>query len=479
MESPSRFDFDGAQFRGAEVKPLRTLCTGLAPVHFYQALSGVAAGLALVAAPLSAAPAMAAPTKPARALAQQPLGQGVEDFYRARGNALLWLSPNAGNAAPMLVETLRLAALDGLDPARYRTDTLDAAVRSVAGSNDRKALLVADRMLSAAFADYVRDLRRVPDLGIIYVDPGLRPVAPSPRAALLDAAAAPSLAQYVANIGWANPIYASLRKALATHGFASPQQRQLLALNLERARALPFGRGRYIIVNAAEQRLYTFEDGRERDTMKVVVGKPKNPTPMMSAYVRFAALNPYWYVPPDLAAERIAPKVLKQGLKYLDELGHQVMSDWTPDAKILDPTTVDWKAVAEGRQEVRIRQLPGPHNSMGRMKFMFPNEEGIYLHDNPERELFSEASRLYSGGCVRLEDAARLAQWLFGRPLEWEGAGVEERVPLQDPVPVYISYLTAMPTVSGIAYFDDIYGRDASRLAQLGQAREAAAAVGR
>jgi L,D-transpeptidase YcbB len=318
----------------------------------------------------------------------------------------------------------------------------------------------------------------VPELGIVYVDPGLRPVAPSPRAALLDAAAAPSLTDYVANLGWTNPIYAKLRKALATHNYASPRERQLLTLNLERARALPVGRGRHIVVNIAEQRLFTFEDGRERDSMRVVVGKPKNPTPMMSAYVRFAALNPYWYVPPDLAAERIAPKVLKQGLKYLDELGHQVMSDWTPDAKILDPATIDWKAVAEGKVEVRIRQLPGPHNSMGRMKFMFPNEEGIYLHDNPERELFSEASRLYSGGCVRLEDAPRLGQWLFGRPLEWEGAGTEERVPLPDPVPVYLTYLTAMPTGSGIAYFDDIYGRDASRLAQLGQASEAAA-VGR
>ena len=253
----------------------------------------------------------------------------------------------------------------------------------------------------------------------------------------------------------------------------------MLALNLERARALPGGKGRYVLVNIAEQKLYTYEDGRERDAMKVVVGRPKYPTPMMSAYIRFAALNPYWYVPPDLAAERIAPRVVKQGLKYLAELGHQAMSDWDADAEILDPKTIDWKAVAEGRQEVRIRQLPGPHNSMGRMKFMFPNEEGIYLHDNPERELFSEASRLYSGGCVRLEDAARLGAWLFGKPLEWEGAGTEERVALPDPVPVYITYLTAMPGAGGIAYFDDIYGRDASRLATLGLVKADGAVAGR
>jgi murein L,D-transpeptidase YcbB/YkuD len=187
----------------------------------------------------------------------------------------------------------------------------------------------------------------------------------------------------------------------------------------------------------------------------------------MAAYIRFASLNPYWFVPPDLATERIAPKVLKQGLKYLDELGYQVMSDWAPDAAIIDPKKIDWKGVADGKVEVLIRQQPGPHNSMGRIKFMFPNLQGVYLHDNPERELFTEASRLYSGGCVRLEDAWRLSRWLFGRELTWEGAGTEEPVPLVPPVPVYITYLTAMPTGDSIAFFDDVYGRDKARLADL------------
>jgi murein L,D-transpeptidase YcbB/YkuD len=81
--------------------------------------------------------------------------------------------------------------------------------------------------------------------------------------------------------------------------------------------------------------------------------------------------------------------------------------------------------------------------------------------------LFEQAARLYSGGCVRLEDAARLGRWLFGKELVWEGAGTEEKVPLRQPVPVYITYLTAMPEGASIAYFDDVYSRDAHRLAQL------------
>jgi murein L,D-transpeptidase YcbB/YkuD len=420
-------------------------------------MSGVAACLA--ATPLSLVHAAPAP-----APAVQPATQSVADFYRARSSAPLWFSPAAGDAAQQLVSLLGTSSLDGLDPDKYHVAELQKALQSAWGGK-RKLVAQADQQLSDAFVAYVRDLKRDPGLGIIYVDRDLRPASPSPMAALLSAAAAPSLSQYVQQMAWMNPIYGQLRRALANHTYASDHERQLLTVNLERARSLPSGPQRYVLVNAAQQRLYAFDNGRQVDTMRVVVGKPKYPTPMMSAYIRFASLNPYWYVPPDLAAERIAPNVLKRGLRYLDELGYQVLSDWAPDAQIIDPATIDWQAVADGKIQVMIRQLPGAHNSMGRMKFMFPNEVGVYLHDNPERELFEQAARLYSGGCVRLEDASRLARWMFGRDLEWEGAGTEEKVPLAQPVPVYITYLTAMPDGSSIAYYDDVYGRDASRLA--------------
>jgi murein L,D-transpeptidase YcbB/YkuD len=325
-------------------------------------------------------------------------GMGIGDFYNARRGAPLWFAPSSGNAAQALLDVLKSARADGLEPDRYGVDALDKALTAAWGG-DRKAVQRADVMLSQAFALYVSDLRRQPELGIIYVDGQLRPGTPLPRGILEAAAKAPSLESYIRTLGWMNPLYGQLRQALVNH--------------------------------------------------------------------RFASLNPYWYVPPDLASERIAPNVLKRGMKYLDELGYEVMSDWTPNAAIIDPKTVDWKGVADGKVEVLMRQKPGPHNSMGRIKFMFPNSEGVYLHDNPERELFTEASRLYSGGCVRLEDAWRLSRWLFGRELTWEGAGTEEPVPLEPPVPVYITYLTAMPNGTSIAFFDDVYGRDKARLAQL------------
>ena len=135
---------------------------------------------------------------------------------------------------------------------------------------------------------------------------------------------------------------------------------------------------------------------------------------------------------------------------------------------MVDPAAIDWKAVADGTEEVWIRQLPGPGNSMGTMKFMFPNAQGVYLHDTPQKELLTEASRLFSGGCVRLEDAARLGQWLFGKPLAATSDQAEQRVDLPVPVPVYITYLTVVPSGTELATYPDVYGRDGELLALAG-----------
>jgi len=451
----------------------RELCTGRWPVHFCLRYLIVAASLVVAAVPAAAA-VQGATVQPAS-------GQSIADFYRARNNYPLWLSPIAGDAPQQLIALLRSSNLDGLYPDKYHADALQQALemaraeknpKKQAAANDR-----AERALSDAFVTYVDDLVHDPNIGILYVDAALRPKPPSPLVTLLNAAAAKSLSEYVRTMGWMHPYYSQLRQALATHQYADEHQRQLIALNLERIRALPAGKQRYVVVNAAQQRLYMFEGGKMVDSMVVVVGKPKYPTPLITAYIRFASLNPYWYVPPDLAAERIAPNVVRRGQRYLDDLGYQVMSDWDDQAEIIDPKTIDWKGVADGKVEVRIRQLPGPHNSMGRMKFMFPNEAGVYLHDNPERELFTEASRLYSGGCVRLEDAARLGRWLFGYDLDWEVAGTEQRVPMPSLVPVYITYLTALPEGSSIAFYDDVYGRDATRLATTSSANPGTATL--
>jgi murein L,D-transpeptidase YcbB/YkuD len=440
---------------------LRFECTGRRPVHFFRKLLVASAAVTLIGASQATA---GAPAQPQQAVASR---QSVADFYRARGGAPLWLASNSGDAAEQLLTLLRNSNLDGLDPQRYHVDALQQALDAARGGK-RKRVEEADQQLSAAFVSFVEDLRQDPGVGITYVDPSLKPAPPSPLAALLVAASAPSLADYVRTMGWMHPYYAELRQALASHQYTDDQKRQLIELNMQRARVLPASNQRYVLVNVAQQRLYMYDNRKPVDSMVVVVGKPKWPTPMLAAYIRYAALNPYWYVPSDLAGEDVGQFVVKQGLGYLDKMGYEIVSDWTPNPTIIDPKTIDWQGVVDGKVEVMIRQKPGPQNFMGRMKFMFPNQFGVYLHDNPRRELFQKAARYFSGGCVRLEDASRLGRWLFGRDLDWQSAGTEQTVPLAQPVPVYITYLTAMPDGGSIAYFDDVYGRDAAKVASAG-----------
>jgi len=456
------------------VRSLRNWCTGPRPVHSFQKKS-LATALTIGAAALLAPVAATAQTTPAVPIvAPSAAGQSVADFYKARKDAPLWLAPTSGDAAQQLVNVLGSANLDGLNPAKYQPAQLQALLQVALAKHKRKDVERADQALSQAFATYVGDLRQDPGVGITYVDPSLKPAPPSPLAALLGAASAPSLSDYVTGFGWMNPIYGELRQALADHKYTDDHERDVLELNLQRARALPAGKQRYVLVNAAQQRLYMYDDGKPVDSMVVVVGKPKWPTPMLSAYIRYAALNPYWYVPSDLAGEDVAQYVVKFGLKYLDDYGYEVVSDWSRDPTIIDPKTIDWKGVVDGTVQVMIRQKPGPKNFMGRIKFMFPNQFGVYLHDNPRRELFEKSVRYFSGGCVRLEDAWRLSRWLFGRELTWEGHGTEEPVPLAQPVPVYITYLTAMPDGQSIAYYDDAYGRDKAQVAGTNSSNSAA-----
>jgi len=238
----------------------------------------------------------------------------------------------------------------------------------------------------------------------------------------------------------------------------SSSYEERIRLNLQRARPLPPAGTRQVVVNIADAKLIMFGQGKQQGEMRVVVGKPNEQTPVMAGLISYAILNPYWNVPTDLVRDRVAPKVLAG--QTFEGMHYEALSDWTAHARLLRPDEIDWKAVADGRQEVRVRMLPGGTNWMGKMKFMFPNELGIYLHDFPDKSIFSEDHRQLSSGCVRLSDAPRLGQWLYGRPLETRSPAPEQYVTLPKPVPIYMVYLTVMAGEKGIAYLDDPYGRD-------------------
>jgi murein L,D-transpeptidase YcbB/YkuD len=407
----------------------------------------------------------AAPAQPAAASSVMAVVDSEQIGARPQ-----WVANGDDRAALSLIALLQSAELDGLGSKPFKVKALTKAVRSASGSNPA-AVARANQMLDRALVSYVAALRSVPSPEWSIVDRDAVPAAPSASTLLAQAAAAPSLEAWIDAMPFMHHSYAELRHALASaEGRGDDRSAALLRINLARVRFLPAS-GRYVLVNTAAQRLYMYENGLPVDWMRVVVGKPVNQTPMMAGVIRFTTVNPYWNVPPDLTAERIAPNVLKDGLGYLRDKGYVVLSDWSDQARPADPSTVDWKAVAAGQVQIRVRQNPGPANAMGRMKFMFPNPQGVYLHDTPDKQLLNEAARLFSGGCVRLEDAPRLAKWLYGQPLEIKSRKPEQPVPLNQPVPVYLAYLTAVPSGDQVVYYDDIYGKDRSQLAAASKDR--------
>jgi len=243
-----------------------------------------------------------------------------------------------------------------------------------------------------------------------------------------------------------------------------------IAINVERAFRLPATRAfdRYVVVDSGAAEAYLFDRDRVVDGMRLVVGSPKTKTPMMAVLMRNAKANPYWHVPPELIRSLTAKKVGEQGLTYFKDFHYDVLSDWGPNAQLIDPKSVNWKAIASGKAKptIMVRQLPGPWNSMGEMKFEMPNDYGIYLHDTPHKELFAQADRWLSNGCVRLEDYRRFATWVFGRAPQPTLAR-EQNIDLPRPVPIYMTYLTVEPSNNGVVFRADPYGFDAVAMPQM------------
>lgn len=423
-------------------------------------LAGAAcAALMGLCAPVSAA---TTPELPGVAIQVSPSAlQAVDAFYASRHGAPLWLRNGAdGSGARELIGILERAPLDGLASGPALASQAQALVER-AQNGDPTAIGAADRLLSAAWVSYVESLQRAP-AGMIYEDSWARPPHDAPMQILERTANASSLSAYVRTVSEVNPLYAQLRDAAwaqmqSSAGTIDPR----VLTSLDRARVRPF-QHKYVVVDAAAARLYMIEDGRIADSMRVVVGKagPQTQTPIMASTIYYATLNPYWHVSKDLVQTLIAKNVLQQGLGYLKTHGYQVMPADDSDDQLLDPAKIDWHAVADGSLQVRVRELPGPANSMGRVKFGFPNAYDIYLHDTPVKELFAQDDRDLSHGCIRLEDAERLEHWMLGGSPSGASNEPEENVTLPTPVPIYVTYLTAQANNGQLSFVDDTYGRD-------------------
>ena len=243
------------------------------------------------------------------------------------------------------------------------------------------------------------------------------------------------------------------RVTLAAMNVDAGERYRQIAANLERWRWLPRRLAPHrVMVNAAAARLTLFEDGEPVLGLRTIVGKPRTPTPVLAATIASLLLNPPWDIPPKIAAHEIRP-LARRDPGYLEREGIV--------------------AVGDGKH---LRQLPGPKNALGRLKFEMPNPLDVYLHDTPSRNLFQRPRRFFSHGCIRVENPEELALRLLRRDPGWTREALEEaiatgetrHVPISPGVAVFVVYFTAMAEPGGtVTFLDDVYRRDPPLIAAL------------
>ncbi len=259
---------------------------------------------------------------------------------------------------------------------------------------------------------------------------------------------------------------------------------QQITINMERWRRLPQHLGtRYLVVNIPNFTLDVVEQDRVVMSMRTVVGTPQQRTPVFSDLLTSLVLNPYWRIPASIARQEILPR-LRREPGYLATQHIKLWRGQGAEAQEVDPRRIDWSAVTAWHFDYSLRQEPGPHNALGRMKFLFPNAYSVYMHDTPQRTLFARSVRAFSHGCVRLEQPIALAEYLLRDQPYWTrdkilatiARGVERYIPLPEALPVHLVYWTAWVTDTGTLHFrPDIYGHDSSEgiSSPVAQQREA------
>lgn len=392
----------------------------------------------------------------------------------------------------------RAAPVDSLVREAARTPDLAAALRRLAPQEDGYATLVAAlgryRAVAAAggwarvpagrtlrpgaASARVRPLRaRLRAEGYLTL---LATDAGSASDSAYSGALVDAVARFQARHGLAvdRAVGPATRAALNVSADARARQ---VAANMERYRWLPRDLGdRYLLVNVPAFRLIAVDSGRRVLTMRVVVGSELagRRTPIFSDAMRYVQFGPYWNVPRSIAVNEILPEA-RRDRSYLAEHDYEIVRGWGTDAPVVDPWTLDDIALFAPRY--RVRQRPGPDNALGRVKFMFPNEFNVYLHDTPVQALFARRVRAASHGCVRVADPAALADFVLRDDPAWTparvraaiGAGERARVQLQRALPVYLLYLTAFDRGGAVAFRDDLYGMDATLMRALGDGSEA------
>ena len=417
------------------------------------------------------------PTVVGRDARHRKVWQDERQFYEQRGSRLAWSDGTRLNReADALERATHAADAEGLDPAVYGVEVVDR-MRHERFDAARAADL--DLQLTAAYLAYASDLAhgasKPEDLDPQWhAAPHDVDLAATLERALEDDKIEDSLA----GLAPTTPQYVGLKKELqryrdlAAKGVADDRGVRLedrirqIAVNMDRWRWLPPDLGaRYLMVNIPAFRLDAIESGRSVLDMKVVVGKKDNPTPVLADEMKSVVFSPYWNIPPEIVQKETLPHVLKDAA-YLDRNNIEIVRA-SDDAEAIDASRVDWND-PDAASKLRFRQKPGAGNSLGLVKFLFPNHFNVYLHDTPAQALFNRIERDFSHGCVRVERPMDLAKYVLRDQPAWSDekideamhSGKEQAVALRSPLPVYLVYFTAWEENGGLQSADDVYGYD-------------------
>ena len=249
-----------------------------------------------------------------------------------------------------------------------------------------------------------------------------------------------------------------------------------LEINLARSKTLPNSENnRYLHVNIPAYELYLHENGQTTFQTRVVVGKKKNKTPLLSSELKQVVINPYWNVPKSITQKEIIPAI-QQDPQYLAKNNMKLFGRMNNKTYQLNPDAFDWNNIDPANTNFRVRQEPGVKNSLGQIKFLFPNRYSVYLHDTPAKNLFALPKRAFSHGCIRLQDPFGLAEAVLSSDGVWSKGDLmylakhnkRKTLTLQQPIPIHVTYMTAWVDQHGIVHFrPDIYKRDSQFAANL------------
>jgi murein L,D-transpeptidase YcbB/YkuD len=380
----------------------------------------------------------------------------TRQFYHLRNGALAW-NGSARDDAKRAINVLSNAAGEGLDPERYRV---------IANTGNEVADDVA---ISTAVLTYMRDLAAGrPDLRMIDADVGLPPRSLNWSALLNGALQQGRVAAMLASLAPQHPEYVALKAALARNTVP----KDVIAANMERWRWLPNTlEPDRIVINAADAQLQLWLGGKMVLASRVIVGRPRNRTPILRAEGAGITVNPSWTVPQSIAAKEILPK-LKANRTYLASQDMILLDGPAGDPHGLH---VNWRGIRAGTFPYRIRQYPGPRNPLGQIKIELPNRFDVYLHDTPGKAAFAKTNRALSHGCVRVEQILPLASYALSGDLETMekitqaiDAGETQYLPLSRKLPVYFLYWTAFTGPDNVLQVrPDIYGRDQRLIAAM------------